>query len=250
MPDIVVHTRFGAQVLDRVPLDIDRDVYNFGLLGPDPYLFYRFYVPPFRHKVNRYSSVMHRTRTGEFLLELARRSKAEREVFSYLCGFLCHYALDSSTHPYINEKAENQISMHIAIEHRLDLLSGGNVRIPPFLPETLREPVGGAIEKIYGFENAWEKLKEGRRDMKPFYRIVTDESGTLDRMAKKIPILNRMSYKSHVTDEMVLSGFVPLYNKALDDAVRFIDAARHFVSGETDEEAFAAAIGSRSYIDG
>ena len=250
MPDIAVHTRFGAQVLEKARIDVDRAVYDFGLLGPDPYLFYRFYVPPFRHEVNRCSSVMHREHTGEFLLELARRAKENRGVFSYLCGFLCHYALDSTTHPYINEMADDRISMHIAIEHRLDLLSGDNVRIPPFLPELLREPVGGAIEKVYGFENAWERFKEGRRDMKPFYAVVTDKNGALDRWARKVPKLNRMSYKSHVTDGMDLSGFVPLYHKALCDAQRFIEAAQSFVNGECDEKAFAEVIGDRSYIDG
>ena len=250
MPDIVMHTKFGAEVAARLGLQVDIDVFNFGLLGPDPYLFYRFYVPPFRHEVNRYSSVMHREHTGEFLLELARRAKENRGVFSYLCGFLCHYALDSTTHPYINEMADDRISMHIAIEHRLDLLSGDNVRIPPFLPELLREPVGGAIEKVYGFENAWERFKQGRRDMKPFYAVVTDKNGALDRWARKVPKLNRMSYKSHVTDGMDLSGFVPLYHKALCDAQRFIEAARSFVNGECDEKAFAEVIGNRSYIDG
>ena len=124
MPDIVVHTKFGAEVFGRTEPDIDRDIYNFGLLGPDPYLFYRWYVPPFRHRVNRYSAVMHRERTGGFLTELARRAVGDRAVVSYLCGFLCHYALDAATHPYINEKAGYSAVMHMAIEHRLDKMSG------------------------------------------------------------------------------------------------------------------------------
>ena len=250
MPDIVVHTNFGAKIARRLMLDVNHDVYNFGLLGPDPYLFYHFYMKPLSNRVNKYSSVMHREHTGDFLTALAIRAKDDHDVFSYLAGFLCHYALDSTTHPYINEMADDRISMHIAIEHRLDLLSGDNVRIPPFLPELLREPVGGAIEKVYGFENAWDRFKQGRRDMKPFYAVVTDKNGALDRWARKVPKLNRMSYKSHVTDGMDLSGFVPLYNKALGDAQRLIEAARSFVNGECDEKAFAEVIGNRSYIDG
>ena len=42
MPDIIVHTSFGAQVLERLHIDVDRAVYDFGLVGPDPFLFYRF----------------------------------------------------------------------------------------------------------------------------------------------------------------------------------------------------------------
>lgn len=251
MPDIVVHTKFGAQVLGRTHTDVDRAVYDFGLLGPDPYLFYRWYLPPFRNRVNRYSSAMHREHTGDFLTELARGAKDDRKVFSYLCGFLCHYALDSTTHPYINRMAGFSASMHMAVEHKLDVMSGGNIRIPPFLPDTLKESVGGAIAKIYGWDDAWEKLREGRRDMAPFFRIVSDQKGTLDRFAEKTRTkLRLISYRSKAIDDMDLSGFQPLYQQALDDAVRFIETAKEFVSGNIAEAAFREVIGSRSYIDG
>lgn len=251
MPDIVMHTKFGADMIERLGLETDREIFDFGLLGPDPYLFYRFYKPPFRNKVNSYSSVMHNERTGDFLLELAERSKEDLKVFSYLCGFLCHYALDSNTHNFINEKAGNKASIHMAIEHRLDVMTGKNIRIPPFLPESLRETVGGAITKIYGFPDAWEMLREGRRDMAPFYRIVSDKSGRLARIASLTHTkFACVSYRSKAVENMDLSGFYPLYDRALDDAEMFIRTAQAFVFGTKDEEAFKKIIGSRSYITG
>ena len=251
MPDIVVHTRFGAEVLERLPIDVDRKIYDFGLLGPDPYLFYRFFIPPFRNRVNRYSSVMHREHTGDFLTQLAIRAKDSRAVFSYLAGFLCHYALDSNTHPYINRKAKHSAAMHMAVEHKLDHLSGGAIRIPPFLPDSMREPVGGAITAVYGWDDAWETLKEGRRHMAPFYRIVEDKNGRLDRFSRKTHTkLRLVSYRSKAIDGMDLRGFFPLYRRALDDAVAYIRAAQAFVSGEIDASAFRSVIGSRSYIEG
>lgn len=251
MPDIVVHTKFGAEVADRLHPDIDRKIFDFGLLGPDPYLFYRWFVPPFQNRVNRYSSVMHREHTGDFLVELAKRAAFDRAVFSYLCGFLCHYALDSTTHPYINRKAQNSAVMHMAIEHKLDVMSGGNIRIPPFLPDALCESIGGAIEQIYGWNDAWEKLREGRRHMASFYRIVSDRNGTLDRFARKTHTkLRLVSYRSKAIDRMDLSGFQPLYRSALDDAVRYITAAQSFVDGVIGESQLREIIGSRSYIKG
>ena len=248
MPDIVVHTMFGADVLGRVMPDIDRDIFNFGLLGPDPYLFYRFHVPPFRNRVNRYSSIMHNERTGDFLTELARRAVNNRGVFSYLCGFLCHYALDSTAHPYINEKAEHSPIMHMAIEHRLDRMTGRNIRIPPFLPAALETEIGGAIEKIYGFPDAWEKLREGRRDMAMFYRVVADESGLLDRFARLTHTkLSLVSYRSRVIDDMDLGGFKLLYGRALFDAAKFVKSAQRFAKGEIDETKFREIVGNRSY---
>ena len=251
MPDIIVHTSFGAQVLERLAIDIDRDIYDFGLVGPDPFLFYRFYIAPFRHRANRYSSTMHREHTGDFLIELIKRGKGDREVFSYAAGFLCHYALDSNTHPYINRKAKNSFPMHMAIEHKLDRMNGGKVRIPRFLPESMKDAVGGAITKIYGWDDAWEKFKQGHRDMKPFYAIVTDESGWLDRIAGKTRTkLALVSYRSKVIDDMDLRGFYPLYNRAVDDAARFIRSADDYVRDKIDEAALREIIGNRSYIDG
>ena len=251
MPDIVVHTSFGKEAAQRIDFEIENDVYRFGLLGPDPYLFYRFFVPPFRNRVNRYSSVMHRTHTGDFLAELANRAKGNPEVFPYLAGFLCHYALDSNTHPYINRKAKNSAAMHMAIEHRLDKLNGGEIRIPPFLPDSLKEDVGGAITAIYGWDDAWEKFREGHRHMKPFYHIVEDENGALDRFARLTRSkLELVSYRSKAVDDMDLRGFYPLYDRALSDAVRFIGAARDYVGGDIGEREFRELIGSRSYIEG
>ena len=251
MPDIVVHTSFGAEVLERTKIDVDRDIFNFGLLGPDPYLFYHFYIAPFRHRVNLYSSVMHREHTGDFLAELIKRSRFSREMFSYAAGFLCHYALDSNTHPFINRKAKNSPAMHMAIEHKLDNMNGGEIRIPPFLPDMMKKTVGGAITKIYGWNDAWEKLKAGHRDMKPFYHIVEDKSGALNFIAGKTRTkLALVSYHSKAIDNMDLRGFYPLYQRALDDAVKYIEAARSFVHDEIDEAALREVIGSRSYIEG
>lgn len=251
MPDIVVHTSFGEEVSAKLNLDVDRDIFRFGLLGPDPFLFYHFYIPPFRNRVNRYSSVMHRTHTGDYLTELAVRAKTSHQVFSYLAGFLCHYALDSNTHPYINRKARNDPAMHMAIEHKLDNLNGGEICVPPFLPESMKASVGGAIRKIYGWDDAWEKYRQGSRDMKPFFRIVEDKSGRLDAFARRTHTkLALVSYRSREIEDMDLRGFDLLYRRALDDAVRYIEAAQAFVGGRIDETQFREIIGNRSYIDG
>ena len=111
--------------------------------------------------------------------------------------------------------------------------------------------VGGAVTKIYGWDDAWEKLKQGQRDMKRFYRIVADKDGRLDWFARKTHTkLALVSYKSKSLDGMDLSGFFPLYGKALDDAVRYIEAARGYVNGKISETQLRAVIGSRSYIEG
>ena len=251
MPDIIVHDAFGAEVLERTGLKVKKEIYAFGLLGPDPFLFYHFYLPPFRHNTNRYSSVMHREHTGDFLMELLKRAKGNDEMFSYLAGFLCHYALDANTHPYIIRKARHDPLMHMAIEHKLDKLNGGRIRVPAFLPESMKDGFSGAVREVYGWDDAWEKLKAGHRDMKPFFRIVEDRSGRLDAFARMTHTrLSLVSYRSRAIEDMDLRRFSLLYRRALDDAVRYIEAARAYLDGGIKEETVREIIGSRSYIDG
>ena len=99
MPDIVVHNAMGDKVLERLDTEIssfiDRDVFGVSVMGPDPFIFYRFFAPHFRHGINQRSHTMHHTKTGQFLMELAKRSQSS-EMFSYLAGFLCHYAILNS----------------------------------------------------------------------------------------------------------------------------------------------------------
>ena len=251
MPDIVMHTIFGEEVLDRLQIEVDRDIYSFGLVGPDPFLFYHFYLPPFIHRVNRYSSIMHRRHTGDYLVELAYRSRQNPEAFSYLAGFLCHYALDSTVHPYVNRKSKNDIAVHIAIEHRLDKETGRKPILPPFLPDRLKEDVGGAMTKIYGWKDAWEKMKAGRRDMEPFYHMIQNEKDTVNRILYHSHTRAALlTYQTAAVDDIDLRGFWPLYRKAVEAAVRYISAADSFARGEIDEAALREVVGSHSFIDG
>ena len=154
MPDIIVHNRMGRTVYKKLPPEIsselDRETYRLGLLGPDPYALYRFFAAPFRHGIHTRMSEMHQTRTADFLVEMAKNSES-KEMFSYLCGFLCHYALDSTAHPYIDALSKDQVYLHMAIERRLDLLElekmGASLSnrpitggfFVPFLPESMRQ---------------------------------------------------------------------------------------------------------------
>ena len=248
MPDIVMHAVMGKRVRQRLGLDLNDELFRFGLLGPDPFL----YCWP---KYNHYSSIMHRQRCGDFLLELAKRTK-NKDTFSYLCGFLCHYALDSLAHPYIISLANSMcpdkkqaVFMHIAIEHRLDRDNGGRTEIPPFPSRTIRRAFEGSIEKVYGWKDAWKKLKAGYWHIKPFYAIIRDRYGVVNGILspfKGSPAM--VSAKSRVCDGLDMSDFYPLLDASVEDAVKFIKCAGRFVNGKSGTEEFRTVIGDRSYI--
>ena len=125
MPDVVIHAKFGREVRQALPDEIRsrlEDVpYTFALFGPDVWFMYQ----PWKRREGR-GRRMHTTRPGAFLMALADRA-ASREspdaLFSYLAGFLCHYALDAAAHPYIIWKTEFEKKLprgHMSFEHSLD----------------------------------------------------------------------------------------------------------------------------------
>ena len=95
MPDPVLHSVFGNTVKGRLSPEARNalvpEPYSFAQFGPDPWFGYKPWV-----RVGR-GRIMHTARTGEFLMALAdqaKNGKSRAEMFSYLAGFLCHYALD------------------------------------------------------------------------------------------------------------------------------------------------------------
>ncbi len=137
MPSTYAHFVFGKRVFHRQPEEIRRlicrhkDLYYIGLHGPD-ILFY--YKPLFANSVNSVGFGQHEKPASEFflhslqVLEKARhfakkRPEAEAlpdEMLSYILGFLCHFALDSSCHGYIENKIHISGVTHTEIEVEFD----------------------------------------------------------------------------------------------------------------------------------
>ena len=77
MPDVVIHAEFGREVRQALP-DAVRSVledapWTFALFGPDVWFMYQ----PWKRREGR-GRRMHTTRTGQFLMALARQAKASR----------------------------------------------------------------------------------------------------------------------------------------------------------------------------
>ncbi len=258
MPDIVVHNAMGGRVLNRLEPEIaaviDPEIFRFAVMGPDPYIFYRFFAPAFRHGVPERSDTMHRTKTGQFLTELAKRSR-DPAVFSFLAGFLCHYALDSVTHPYICEKAQYRADLHTAIEHRLDVLELGRQGRQrkdimalftefPALPE-----VRAAMREVYGWDDGC--FETGYRHMKLYHRIAKDQSGIVNALlGRSRGDAAAVSYGNHLCDGMDLSPFAPLEEEAEELGAALITAAYRYRAGGMEEAELREIIGNRSYAGG
>ena len=290
MPDPTVHISFGREVLASLPEEV-RDYiipepYCFALFGPDVWFLHK---PVGRHESR--GRRMHTTKPGLFLMSLLRRAEGaacRAEMFSYLAGFMCHYALDSTAHPYvIYLTAEKHVfpRSHMSLEHALD---AAVMRRDGFwgekhpvtdnyfpklqLPESMKEDLDAVYESVYGWTGCWKDMNRACLRYRACFRIMENPRGfaaRLTRLTKK-PVLRSLMYSEsffhgrdpeneahrtwrHPFDPALTSeeSFPELREKARRFAVQIITAAYRFLlRGEGTDESVAALIGDRSYLSG
>ncbi len=110
MPNTYAHYRFGQEILRSLPeekqhaLRKNLPLYLIGQHGPD-ILFY--YHPLRSNEINAIGYSVHEWTGSRFFTqgaEIVRNSENPEASYAYLAGFLCHFALDSTCHPYIEKK--------------------------------------------------------------------------------------------------------------------------------------------------
>jgi len=290
MPDPVVHASFGREVLASLPEEVREailpDPYTFALFGPDPWFMYK----PLAHGEGR-GRRMHTTKPGAFLTALVRRaghSVCRAEMFSYLAGFLCHYALDSFTHPYVIWVTTQEHVFprsHMSLEHALDAVTARRDGVwgtrhpvtdhyfpPVSLPEIMRGDLDAVYEEVYGWKGCWADLNRCLRRYRRVFRLMDSPRGLavlLTRLTRKDALKSVTYTESHFhtldpenaehrtwrhpfdPTQCFSESFPELREKARRFAADVITAAwRYLARGEGTEEALAARIGNRSYLSG
>ena len=113
MPACLTHNLFANDVRARLEEPgLNACAYAWGAQGPD-YLFCHRYFKTMRDKtlktLQEYGSALHKTSPSATLEAMREfvRSHNDPIYRSYLLGFLCHYSLDSTAHPYVNARARD-----------------------------------------------------------------------------------------------------------------------------------------------
>lgn len=125
MPASYSHYSFGQTVLEKLPQNIkdtiipNKESYYIGLNGPD-ILFY--YKPLFKNEIKSYGHSLHSEKAYGFLEKSKRHiiKSQDKISLSYILGFVCHFVLDSTCHPFIAEAVEKNNVSHATIEAELD----------------------------------------------------------------------------------------------------------------------------------
>ena len=290
MPDVAYHHAFGQDVRAALSPEtrgmLSDAPFLFALYGPDIWFLYQ----PWKRRQGR-GRRMHTTRCGDFLTALALRARdgeSREEIFSYLAGFLCHYALDSTLHPYIVWQTTETWPFpeaHRDMEHAMDaallkregfwgerhpVTDHHMTRIQ--LPESLDADLDAVYGEVYGWRNVRSALNRSYLRYRKLYRFMEKPRSLFAFLATVIPThtVRSISYSRSsfldldaentehqawkwpcAPEQTSAESAEELYARALEDAVRMIEDCRAFAAdGAFDEAELRRRLGNRSYLSG
>lgn len=135
MPGFVTHYLFGVNSYKSLKnnnlkdiIKNNRRVFGLGLQGPD--LFFYFIPATVGMKVN-IGNIMHKEKTNDFFHEMIKyvseiHSETDYEIAcAYIHGFMGHYLLDTSMHPYVygrvgTSTSQKTMGKHYGLETDID----------------------------------------------------------------------------------------------------------------------------------
>ncbi|MDF2878264.1 MAG: zinc dependent phospholipase family protein [Clostridia bacterium] len=212
MPDIITHYLFGldtshnikASPLYRIIKD-NKNIFLIGLQGPD-FMYYNTF--PLKDSKAHVALRMHTDKTGDFLVSTLSHlkrydltSQEFNEGLSYLCGFMCHYILDSMAHPYVFYLGGRYLmespdtfkyrSLHKKIELAIDTLlleQKFGLKAHTFkvhkhilkdieIPYSLLSMYDEALFLLYGINNGGSIFKKSYKDTRNYFMLTYDMLG-------------------------------------------------------------------------
>lgn len=131
MPSTYAHFRFGRELREQLAakespcaaaISAYPELFQIGLHGPDIFFYYR---PLSKNPVKQAAHEMHNLSGAELFTKmkekLARLPEGHRTAATaYLYGFICHFALDSTCHGYVDAAIRETGCSHLEIESEMD----------------------------------------------------------------------------------------------------------------------------------
>ena len=234
MPTTYTHWRFGNQCILTLPCNLqevvnnNRDIFDYGVHGPDFFFFYNCIK---RNEINEYGSLLHKKPASETIRmfkENIKNVEDKASAVSYILGFVCHFALDSHCHSYIDRAQEVTEFSHARIESQLDkllLMKDGFDPIKKDVTFSLKptKKMANTISKLYN--NFDEKIVyRSMKDFVFYLKLLKDSSDTkrkmLEYLMKKFNAENfiglLITKKEYKGIEPILMRLEKLYDKAIN----------------------------------
>ena len=218
MPACLTHYYFAQNVLEQLPdkEDLDPCAFAWGAQGPDFFFCHRFLPFQRGRSLQDFGTRLHEERPSKVLGALRDFLKRHpgKVYRSYVMGFVCHYALDSTAHPYVNGRARELLrqfpretpgTLHGEIEAALDaiILRFETGKLPSEVQLKHMFPKNEAVQRqiarlyqevlaaLYGESLSEELIFQATRDAHFIFSLVNDRTGLkkrfLDRLEKRGP---------------------------------------------------------------
>jgi len=216
MADIYLHSRLAEKVIDTLDYDFNKSVVFTAAQGPDP-LYYLF-LDKEGKEYRYYADRMHDTNTRMLLTHMTQYVKKHnnKDTYSFLVGFLCHYALDVKIHPYVyynvglydkkDPSTHQYRGLHMKFERSIDAvmiqqdekMKAHKYRLTkkyfPLkqVPEDVENILGYALKQTYGKDNGNEMYRNGVKTMHfNVKHIITDRFGIKKKAYQLLDLFNK-----------------------------------------------------------
>ena len=153
-----------------------RELFDIGLHGPDILFYYR---PILKNDVSSQGYVMHDRPADDFFnraAEVIAKSEDPAAARAYIYGFICHFALDSECHPYVEKMIQVSGISHSEIEMEFDRMLLTEDFLNPLRHDSAKHihPTieNGRVIAPFFEEVSPETVKQALRSMKFFLRIL------------------------------------------------------------------------------
>ena len=202
MPAAVSHYLLARSILPqlgaRVP-KLNEAAYFYGAQGPDILFYHRAAFWQRGKSLRSLGSRIHRSDPDKPLALMRaywNDSSGDGDILSYILGYLAHYALDRTAHPYVYALQERIIReekiryrpffVHNHIENSLDVIMLRNIMevLPPeFNPASVLRPDDAALGKAAALLAAvFGELYPGEASEKQFLQAFADLRANLSHL--------------------------------------------------------------------
>lgn len=225
MPACLTHYYFAQHVREDLPekASLDSCAYAWGAQGPDFFFCHRF-LPFWKgESLKEYGGRLHEELPSKVLGAMREFLKSHPDPVyrSYVWGFVCHYSLDCTAHPYINWLAkkmadqrpwETASTMHGEIESALDtiVLRCETGKLPSEMPLKRTFPKNEGVQRkiahlyrqvlftLYGEDIREELLVQAMDDAHHVFSLVTDRTGLKRKLIRRLEKGKPSSISSHL----------------------------------------------------
>lgn len=251
MPGFITHYICGQAVLNNLDPMAQQKImtyqqfYNIGTQGPDIFFYY---LPGLLKKnVRDVGTQMHKHSFGTFMSHMTDimlmdvvPENAKSLLLAYISGFLTHYALDATAHPYvysktgIRQKGDKAKAIKYSVNHRkfetaidvlmLDLMSSKKpsdfklwelIKVDPSPAQIVAGAMSASIRETYGRNVSPRDVTKAMSYMVKITRIIQSRKGRRKRFMELIENLT--------IGEHLLSSIIHMQN--VSDGVDYMNIA-------------------------